>query len=91
MKWNGENSVVIRHEQEERRLDIMESDEGGVGAECPACGEKALETDYICKATNTPSTGYCVAKGRQGCMLKRIGDCAGYKTIQVCDHCGEIV
>ena len=53
-KWNGENSVVIRHEQEERRAEEGERalDAEAAAMTCPDCGEHGTiyyeDGSYIC-------------------------------------------
>ena len=55
MDWNGENSVVIRHEQEERRQERIEREQEAEELEppaCPKCGEpvRLFEGMSICSS-----------------------------------------
>jgi len=53
MKYNGENSVVIRHEQDERRAERREreAEERAEVMTCPECDEKTVyyeDGGYYC-------------------------------------------
>ena len=87
--YNEGNSVIVAHEAAERLADINEGDEGGVGAECVACGERTVETMTICISTNTPVTSYCISRNASGCLYKRYGKCLGHKLATRCSRCGE--
>lgn len=88
--WSEGNSVIARHEEQERLEAIRECDEIGQSAECLACGERTLADAYTCKAVkDSPVTAYCIAKGQRGCLYKLTGRCQGYETVSVCTRCGE--
>ena len=80
------NSVIARHEQSE----AMESDEGGVLPECPACGERTMEKVYLCRAANNQKvTSYCYTQGKRGCLWRMTQRCAKAKEVMRCSRCGE--
>ena len=89
-QYNGENSVAIRHEQEARLEAVRESDEGGLLPECPACGERTMETVYLCKAANSLVTSYCYTQGKRGCIWRMTDRCAQAKQVKRCTRCEHI-
>lgn len=88
MKWDGSNSIMLRHQNEERAKERMANLEAQ-GRECEKCGEMAVEVKRWCKATNTNVTAYCADYGQKGCLFKYSGKCSGNRIIEVCQDCGK--
>ena len=89
-KWDGTNSIELRHREDEHLRDIMESDEVGQSAPCEACDERTVEEINWCIGTDTPSTAYCVGNHKKGCILKLSGRCLGHTTKMICNRCGQV-
>jgi len=68
----------------------LESDEGGISPECPACGERTMEKVYLCKAAgNQPTTAYCYTQGKRGCLWRMTARCYKAKEVNRCTRCGH--
>lgn len=59
-RWNGENSVVLRHEAEERRRDRLEAQ-----AEAEARDREAIEAEDIAGEQNPQVAGNLFPKEDQ--------------------------
>jgi len=86
-KWNGKNSVEIRHEQMERireRLDEIP------GKECEACSEHYVEVKKVCRQTGDNNKSSCFYSNGKICVFKISRNCKGPKIIEKCSRCGHI-
>ena len=89
-KWDGTNSIELRHREDERLRDIMERDEVGQSAPCEACDERTVESVNWCLGADAPSTADCIDNYKKECSRKISGRCMGHTIKMICARCGQV-